>query len=71
MADKKIIKVEVDKNTCIGCATCVMIAGKAFEIDASGVAVVKGDALDKEDHNLIKKAAQSCPTGSIKITYEE
>ena len=66
---KKLKKVEVDKTTCIGCGTCVVIASKAFELGSDGVAVTKLDALTQEDENLIVQAAQACPTGSIKISY--
>ncbi len=57
--------VEVDTETCIGCGTCTVVCGEVFELGSDGKARVKDDA----DLNApcIEEAAQSCPTGSIKI----
>ena len=75
----KIKKITVDRNLCIGVATCMISAGKVFEFDAENKAtVVMGDGSktsgpversgikDNEitDETLLK-AAQSCPTKAI------
>lgn len=79
-----INKIIVDRNLCIGAASCVIAAGTAFELDAENKAVVtlKGGvkssgpaeraALADEnitDDTLIA-AAQSCPTKAIEL-YDE
>lgn len=69
MADRKIHKVMVDRKTCIGAATCIVIAPDAFEMDNENIAIVKADALNVDDDTLLM-AAQSCPTGAI-ILYDE
>ncbi len=62
--DKKIHKVIVDRDLCIGAATCVIVAPKVFEIDAENKAIVlTGGEL--ADDNLLLLAAQSCPTQAI------
>lgn len=66
---KKVHKIVVDRNLCIGAATCVVVAPDGFELDSENKATVKISAKDV-DENLILMAAQSCPTQAI-ILYDE
>lgn len=72
------LKVKVDREMCIGAASCVAVAPKTFELDAEGKAVIKkkdgtmtsdfvnyGD-IDDEQVN-IENAAKSCPVNAIVI----
>lgn len=86
MADepKKIHKIVVDRNLCIGAAACVVVAGTVFELDAENKAVIirrdgtktsgpterggLSDAAVTDETILI--AAQSCPTKAI-FLYDE
>ena len=54
--------VKVDKKKCIGCGACVSTCPEGFEMGDDGKAKVK-DAKAK----CIKKAADGCPVGAIKI----
>ena len=83
MADEelKIAKIVVDRNLCIGAASCVVIAGTVFELDSENKAVIKrtggqktSDATEREvledqavADDVILLAAQSCPTKAIFI----
>jgi ferredoxin len=63
------IKVEVNKETCIGCGTCMAVAPEIFEFDNDGKSKPKTEII--EDQNLIEKAKDAevaCPTHSIKLT---
>jgi ferredoxin len=63
------LKVKVDKETCIGCGTCIAVAPEIFEFDSDGKSKPKSEIV--EDQNLIEKAkdaAAACPTHSIKLT---
>jgi ferredoxin len=66
---KRISKVVVDSNLCIGAATCIVVAPKVFDLDSEGIAVVieKGECADD---NTLFMAAQSCPTQAI-FLYDE
>ena len=68
--NKKIAKIIVDRKTCIGAATCVVLAPDAFELDEEGLSVVKPEAL-KVDLNTLLVAAQSCPTQAIRLVDED
>ena len=74
----KIQKIVVDRNLCIGAASCVVMAAGVFELDAENKAVIKqkgvknsGPAGREElenaaiDDTALVQAAQSCPTKAI------
>ena len=66
----KISKVIVDRNVCIGSATCVVISPDAFELDSEGISTVKKDAL-KVDEETLLRAAKSCPVQAISVFDED
>jgi len=56
-------KIIIDRDLCIGAASCVAVTGTTFELDNENKVVVTGpDAVD--DETLIL-AAESCPTKAI------
>lgn len=59
----KKYKIKVDRNLCIGAASCVALAMKTFALDSENKAIV----LDAEGDTgeAIKLAAESCPTKAI------
>lgn len=69
MQEKKIKKVNLDQEKCIGCGACGVTAPDAFGFDESkGKSFVKPDAENVEDEKL-EDAAQKCPTQAI--TFEK
>lgn len=62
MADKKF-KIKIDRNLCIGAASCVALAMKTFELDGENKAVIIDE--DGDEAETIKLAAESCPTKAI------
>jgi ferredoxin len=63
------MKVTVDKNKCIGCGTCNMIAPDIFQIDKENKSQVVGDPASVSEE-VLKKAETSCPVGAIKIVKD-
>jgi ferredoxin len=61
---EKVKKIEVDRELCIGAASCVGIAPEAFELDVENIAILKSDWQSLSDEILIA-AAESCPTKAI------
>ena len=55
--------LNVDKNKCIGCGTCVSLCPKVFKIDDNGKAVVADEKGDTEEN--IRMAIDSCPVQAI------
>jgi ferredoxin len=63
-------KVRVDRDLCIGAATCVAIADKTFALDSENKAIIL-DSADKESKEAILDAAKGCPTAAIIIEDEK
>lgn len=60
---KKRYKIKVDRNLCIGAASCVALAMKTFALDPENKAIVLDE--DGDDAEAVKLAAESCPTKAI------
>lgn len=68
MEMKKIARIVVDRDACIGAAPCVTVAPGVFQMDDENKAyVVDPKAADDE---TILLAAQACPVQAI-ILYDE
>ena len=82
--ERKIKKISVDHNLCIGSASCVIAAASVFELDNENKSVIlrKGGVknagpLDRSaledmgiDDAILREAAESCPTKAISL-YDE
>jgi ferredoxin len=68
---KKIRKLtmRIDRNLCIGAATCIAIAPKAWALDNEAKAIILDTAGDESDETLIS-AAKGCPVAAIIISDE-
>lgn len=63
------IRVEVDRDLCIGSGDCVSTVPDVFELDDEGKAVVlSADAAPRDD---IVEAAGNCPVTAIFIIGED
>ena len=87
MADenKKIKKIVVDRNLCIGAGSCVVVAPTVFELNGENKAVLKQkdgtknsgpvEKVNLEDEAITDEAllaaAQSCPTQAVFLYDEE
>lgn len=63
-------QVRVINEKCIGAASCVAVAPKAFKLNEQQIAEVLASASEESDENLLL-AAQSCPTMAIEIIDSE
>lgn len=68
MADKKY-HVKIDRNLCIGAASCVALAMKTFALDDENKAIVLDENGDVPE--AIRLAAESCPTKAIILENSE
>lgn len=62
-AGSKIGKIVIDRDLCIGAASCIAVSGVTFELDKENKAVVI-NANEADDETLLM-AAESCPTKAI------
>lgn len=62
-------KIVIDRDLCIGAASCVALAMQTFALDSENKAVLLEGEGDPPD--MIKLAAESCPTKAIILTDSE
>jgi len=61
--DSKFGKIVIDRDLCIGAASCIAVSGITFNLDDENkVVVIDADSVD--DDTLLA-AAESCPTKAI------
>jgi ferredoxin len=66
--DSKKIFLEVDKDLCIGAASCAVIAPLTFGIDEKSKAYIVSKDID--DYETILEAVKSCPVSAIVLKNE-
>ena len=65
---KKIGRIYVNRDLCIGAASCIAVAPGVFALDNDNKAIVTSES--GADQETIMLAAQSCPTQAI-FLYDE
>ena len=60
------LKVKVDRDLCIGAATCIAIAPKSYVLDSEAKAVIL-KSIDEESEQTIIDSAKGCPVAAIII----
>lgn len=63
------LTMRIDRSLCIGAATCVAIAPKAWELDNEAKAIIL-DTSDQETDETLLESAKGCPVMAIFITDE-
>lgn len=66
---KKIARIYVNRDLCIGAASCIAVAPGVFQLDSENKATVTNE--NGADQETIMLAAQSCPTQAIYLYDEE
>ena len=64
------LKIRVDKDLCIGAATCVAIAPNTFVMDSEAKAIIIDTAAQDTDETIVD-AARGCPTAAIFVEDEK
>lgn len=67
---KKIAKVVIKRDLCIGAGSCIAVAPEAYEFDAENIAILKDEWNVHSDEELLL-SAQVCPTLAIFLYDEE
>ncbi len=73
--DPKVVRkirnltMKIDRGLCIGAATCVALAPKAWALDDEAKAIIL-DTADQETDETLLEAAKGCPVMAIIITDE-
>jgi ferredoxin len=59
-------EVTVDRDLCIGAATCAAIAPQTFNLDNEAKAVIL-ESAGVEDYATVLEAAKACPVAAITL----
>lgn len=62
-------RIKVDRELCIGAASCVALAPEIFELDSEGIAIITDP--DGSLYEAMMEAAKSCPTNAIIVEDAE
>jgi ferredoxin len=60
----------IDQSLCIGAATCVAIAPRAWALDDEAKAIIL-DTFNQETDDALLEAAQACPVMAIFIADKD
>jgi len=63
------LKVWVDRNLCIGAATCIAVAPKTYILDSEAKAIILQTAQEELPETIIE-SAKACPVAAIIIEDE-
>ena len=69
-SDGKKLKVTVDRNLCIGAASCIAVAPKMFALDGEAKAIFLPTSAEETFQSVVD-AAKSCPVAAIFIEDEQ
>ena len=64
------MKVVVDPEICAGFGICVGISPELFELHDDGYAVVISATVPQEYEDLVRRAADQCPSRAISVRGE-
>ena len=63
------LTMRIDRDLCIGAATCIALAPKAWALDDEAKAIIL-DTTEEETDQALLDAAKGCPVMAIFITDE-
>ncbi|HTY39945.1 MAG TPA: ferredoxin [Candidatus Paceibacterota bacterium] len=70
--ESKISKIVIDRDLCIGAASCIAVAGATYELDNENkVVVIMPDGANTVDDDTLILSAESCPTKAIFLYDKE
>jgi ferredoxin len=66
-------KIVVDRDLCIGAASCIAVSGETWELDNENKAVITnaGAGANAVDDATLLMSAESCPTKAIILFDKE
>ena len=66
----RTLTMHINRNLCIGAATCVALAPKAWALDDEAKAIIL-DSVEEETDESLLEAAKGCPVMAIILTNKK
>ena len=63
------LRIEIDRDACMGSGNCLFWASGVFDLDDDGVAIVLDPNAAAEDRIML--AAEGCPTKAISLIRDD
>ncbi len=60
-----MIRITVNRDTCLGYGNCVLVAEHLFGLDEDGLVTIERELVGEEELEAVRRAAYDCPTNSI------
>ncbi|MEV5357435.1 ferredoxin [Streptomyces sp. NPDC093516] len=62
------MRIDIDKDVCIGAGQCALTAPDVFTQDDDGYSTLLPGREDGGDHPLLREAARACPVSAITVS---
>ena len=61
------MRIEADRDSCIGSGNCTMVSGVLFDQDEDGVVEVLVDEVPDDELDNARQAVKLCPASALKL----
>jgi ferredoxin len=61
------MRIEADRDACVGSGNCVMVAEAVFDQDDDGIVVVLADPVPEGEEDHAREAARLCPAYALRL----
>ena len=62
------MRIEADRDLCVGSGTCELLAPDVFEVSDDGVVRVLRPEPGQTDEDAARDAVTQCPTGALRLS---
>ena len=62
-----MVKIEADRDLCIGAGNCVLSAEAVFDQDDDGVVVLLTEEVPEDQEDRVREAVKLCPSGALRL----
>ncbi len=62
-----MVKIEADRDLCIGAGNCVLSAEVVFDQDDDGVVVLLTEEVPDGEQERVREAVKLCPSGALRL----
>ena len=60
------VRVEANREVCIGAGMCVLTAPAVFDQDDDGIVVLLTAEVPEEEAGRVRRAVANCPSGALR-----
>ena len=62
-----MVKIEADRDLCIGAGNCVLSAEAVFDQDDDGVVVLLTEEVPEGEQERVREAVKLCPSSALRL----